>query len=91
MENCRGMPAGGRSAKKPAIAFCGLNKVGLQRRGFATDVVDSIHKAYRILYQNGKLLKERLEEAAQITPMTKEVEYIIDFVKTSKRGIIQPS
>ena len=77
-------------AGREPIAFCGLNKVGLQRRGFTSDVVDGIHNAYRILYQSGKLLKERLEEASQITPMTKEIEYIIDFVKTSKRGIIQP-
>ena len=78
------------AAREP-IAFMGLNIVGLRRRGFEKDIIDNIHNTYRILYQNKKLQAERLELIKEEVPMSKEIEYIIDFVKTSKRGIIQPA
>ena len=78
------------AAREP-IAFVGLNIVGLRRRGFEKDIIDNIHKTYRILYQNNKLQTERIELIKAEVPMSKEIEYIVDFVKTSKRGIIQPA
>lgn len=78
------------AAREP-IAFVGLNIVGLRRRGFDKNIIDNIHNAYRILYQNTKLQAERLELIKTEVPQSKEIDYIVDFVKTSKRGIIQPA
>lgn len=75
------------AAREP-VAYCGLNLVGLRRRGFSPELIENIHNAYRILYQSGKLRDERLAQIREEVPMSKEIEYIIDFVRTSKRGII---
>lgn len=75
-------------AREPA-AYQGLNIVGLRRHGFSAETIESIHEAYRIIYQSGKLRAEALEEIRQTLPMTKEIAYILNFVETAKRGIIK--
>ena len=78
------------AAREP-VAYCGLNLVGLRRRGFSRELIENIHNAYRILYQRGKLREECLAQIESEVPMSKEIEYIIDFVKSSTRGIIKES
>lgn len=75
-------------AGKDPIKYCGLNLVGLRRRGFSNETIDLIHNTYRTLYSKG-LLKEAIEEIRRTLPQTKEVKYILDFVESSKRGIIR--
>ena len=76
------------AAREP-VAYCGLNLVGLRRRGFSPELIDNIHNTYRLLYQRGKLREECFAEIRQEIPMSKEIEYILDFVHSSKRGIIK--
>ena len=57
--------------------------------GFSSEMIENIHSAYRLLYQRGKLRDECLAQIEREVPMSKEIEYILDFVKTSKRGIIK--
>lgn len=75
------------AAREP-VAYCGLNLVGLRRRGFARELIDHIHNTYRLLYQRGKLREECIREIKETIPMSPEIEYILDFVQNSKRGII---
>ncbi|MEG1580548.1 MAG: acyl-ACP--UDP-N-acetylglucosamine O-acyltransferase [Bacteroidaceae bacterium] len=74
-------------ARDPA-AYCGLNVVGLRRNGFSREAIDNIHNAYRILYQSTEPFKERLEQIRTNIPMSEEIKYILEFVETSERGII---
>lgn len=76
------------TAAREPVSYCGLNLVGLRRRGFKTEIIDNIHNAYRLLYQSGKLRKECLQEIREKVPMSPEIEYILNFVESSKRGII---
>lgn len=76
------------AAREP-VAFCGLNIVGLRRRGFQPELIENIHTAYRLLYQRGKLRDDCLAQIEAEVPTSPEIEYILDFVKTSKRGIIK--
>ena len=75
------------AAREP-VAYCGLNLVGLRRRGFKPETIEAIHNAYRIIYQNGNLLSERLDQVRSTVPAIPEVQYILDFVGNSARGII---
>ena len=68
--------------------YCGLNLVGLRRRGFSNELITKLHDAYRLLYSKG-ILKEGLEEIKANMEVTPEIQYLIDFVTTSKRGIIR--
>ena len=75
-------------AGKEPTKYCGINLVGLRRRGFSNELIESIHEAYRLLYSKG-VLKEGIEEIKKNLQITPEIQYIIDFVESSKRGIIR--
>lgn len=76
------------AAREP-VSYCGLNLVGLRRRGFSKEVIENIHNTYRLLYQRGKLRDECLKEICETVPMSPEIEYILNFVTSSTRGIIK--
>ena len=75
-------------AGKGPIRFAGINLVGLRRRGFDNELIDLIHNAYRLLYSKG-IMAEGIEEIKRNLRITKEIQYIIDFVESSQRGIIR--
>lgn len=75
-------------AGKEPIRYAGLNLVGLRRRGFDNDLIHLIHDTYRLLYSKG-VLAEGIEEVKKNLQITPEVQYILDFVSNSKRGIIR--
>ena len=75
-------------AGKEPTRYCGLNLVGLRRRGFSNELITLILDAYRLLYSKG-VLSEGIEEIKRNLQITPEIQYIIDFVSSSKRGIIR--
>ena len=75
-------------AGKEPIRFAGVNLVGLRRRGLSNELIQLIHEAYRLLYSKG-ILAEGIEEIKKNLQITPEIQYIIDFVSSSKRGIIR--
>lgn len=75
-------------AGKEPIKYAGINIVGLRRRGFSNELIQLIHQAYRLLYSKG-VLKEGIEEIRKNQTVTPEIQYIIDFVESSQRGIIR--
>ncbi len=70
------------------LAYEGLNSVGLRRRNFSVDVIRTIEQVYDLLYHKGMNVSQALEAIPNQIPMTEEVRHIIDFIKSSKRGII---
>ncbi len=75
-------------AGKEPIKYAGINIIGLRRRGFSNELIQLIHQAYRLLYSKG-VLKEGIEEIRKNLTVTPEIQYIIDFVESSQRGIIR--
>jgi len=75
-------------AGKEPIRYAGINLVGLRRHGFSNEKIELIHQAYRLLYSKG-ILEEGIKEIKNNLPLTREVQYIISFVESSKRGIIR--
>lgn len=65
----------------------GINTVGLKRKGFSTERISILKKAYRILFRS-KLLKheafERLRKEFENNP---DVELLIDFIERTRRGV----
>jgi len=65
----------------------GINVVGLKRAGFSSKSIHALRHAYQALFgarQNLKMAIERLEKTGALTP---EVIEMLNFIKTSKRGI----
>lgn len=75
-------------AGRDPIRYEGINLVGLRRRGFSREQIDQIHEAYRLLYSSG-LMKDGIEAIKSTLPLTPEIQYILDFVESSERGIIR--
>lgn len=75
-------------AGKEPTRYCGINIIGLRRRGFSNETIEMIHDTYRIIYANG-IIKDGIQEARAKYPGVKEVEYICSFIENSKRGIIR--
>ena len=74
--------------REPA-KYCGLNIVGLRRRGFSNETINSIRNAYRHIYESGTIVSTALERIKAEGEITPEVERIINFVENiSQRGII---
>lgn len=66
---------------------CGLNTVGLKRRGFTEETLRSLKKAYQILYRRGLKFDEVKKELLVLTETCPEVQLIIDSINESERGI----
>ncbi len=75
-------------AGKDPIRYCGINIIGLRRRGFSNETIETIHDTYRTIYAHG-IIKDGIAEARAKYPDSKEVEYICTFIENSKRGIIR--
>jgi UDP-N-acetylglucosamine acyltransferase len=59
----------------------GLNLVGLKRRGFSREAINTLRAAYRLLFADEGTFQERLEDTAQTYSDSPEVMEIIDFIR----------
>jgi UDP-N-acetylglucosamine acyltransferase len=66
----------------------GLNSVGLQRRGFASDAMRALRQAYRVLLQNRLNTADAVRLLEADGPHTDEVRALIAFIRGSERGVI---
>lgn len=78
-------------AGREPICYSGINIVGLRRRGFSNEIIEQIHNAYRIIYQSGLNVTNALAKVEEEMKMTPEISYIVNFIRSSKRGIIPAS
>ncbi|MCW1734369.1 acyl-ACP--UDP-N-acetylglucosamine O-acyltransferase [Anaerorudis cellulosivorans] len=71
------------------ISYVGLNVVGLRRRGFTGERINSIQEIYRYLYQSGYNTTQATERIENELPDSEDRNYILDFVRNSSRGIVR--
>lgn len=76
------------AAREP-IAFCGINSIGLNRRGFTPEQIHTIQEVYRIIYQGGMNTTQALEHIETTMPQSPERDTIVDFIRKSARGILR--
>jgi len=70
------------------IRYGGTNFVGLKRRGFSSESLRIIKKAYRLVYQSNLKLREAIEQLKTTYSNAQEVQEIVAFLEKSERGII---
>ena len=75
-------------AGREPICYAGINIVGLRRRGYSNETIEQIHNAYRIIYQSDLNITNALAKIEAEMEMTPEISYIVEFIKSSQRGII---
>ncbi len=76
------------AAREP-IAYCGINSIGLNRRGYTPEQIHTIQECYRLLYLNGKNTTQALDEIEATIPQSAERDTILTFIKASTRGIVK--
>ena len=76
-------------AARDPIAFCGINSVGLNRRGFTPEQIHTIQETYRLIYNSGLIVSQALERIEAEIPASPERNLILDFVHASTRGIVR--
>jgi len=65
----------------------GLNLIGLKRRNFSPETIQSLKLAYRIIFRSSLLLKTALEKVRTDVPDLPEIRQFIDFIQNTQRGI----
>ena len=76
------------AAREP-IAFCGINSIGLNRRGFTPEQIHTIQETYRLIYNAGLNTTQALERIEAEIPDSIERNTVLNFIKSSPRGIIR--
>ena len=75
-----------KAAGSPCKLY-GLNSVGLDRRGFSTEVRQALKKAYRAVFQSNIPLSQGLAQAESEAEDFPEVRQFLSFIRTSERGV----
>ncbi|MFZ1519870.1 MAG: acyl-ACP--UDP-N-acetylglucosamine O-acyltransferase [Ignavibacteriaceae bacterium] len=70
------------------LKYEGLNKVGLRRRGFSNEDIETIKKSYDVIYNSGLNVSQAIAKVEMDFGTISVVQDIIKFIKASKRGII---
>ncbi|RKX20006.1 MAG: acyl-[acyl-carrier-protein]--UDP-N-acetylglucosamine O-acyltransferase [Candidatus Zixiibacteriota bacterium] len=69
------------------LKIVGLNRVGLSRRGFRTETLQILQKAFKILFFSGLNRTQAVERIKAELEQIDEIRLILDFIKNSTRGI----
>ncbi len=92
--------AGGAMVSQDVPPYCiatgdrahlnGLNLIGLKRRGFTSEEISTLKKAYRTLFAEGLPLKEAILRLREEYEATAVVSHLIAFLEESQRGVCRP-
>jgi len=67
----------------------GANRIGLERRGFSTQTIESLQTSLRLLTRSQLNTSQAIERIrAEVAPSA-EVEELLAFIAESKRGVVK--
>ncbi len=72
-----------------STSACGINTVGLRRRGFSSEAIDALRRAYKIIFRKGLTVQQALAELELMQAEYPEVVPMIDALNQSTRGIVR--
>jgi UDP-N-acetylglucosamine acyltransferase len=76
------------SARRETHAY-GLNKVGLERRGFDRERLRAIQHAYRLLLAAKMNTTQAIAKLREEGIATEDVAYLVEFIEQSERGVLK--
>ena len=76
------------SATREAHSF-GMNKVGLERRGFDSRRLEELRHAFRTLLSSKMNTAQAVAKLREEENRSEDVQYLVEFIAMSKRGIIR--
>ncbi len=69
---------------------CGLNTVGLKRRGFSREELKHIKSIYQCLFNHGLSLREAVQVLNDKYQDSDQARLILAFIEQSERGLLRP-
>jgi UDP-N-acetylglucosamine acyltransferase len=63
------------------------NEIGMERAGFPKPEIEAVYKAIRLLTKGERTVDESIKEMQEKLMPSENVQYLIDFIKKSERGI----
>jgi UDP-N-acetylglucosamine acyltransferase len=72
------------------LRLFGLNRIGLERRGFEPATVSALNRLYRIFFRSKLLVPQAVEAIRRELPPLPEIEGFLRFVQQSERGLARP-
>jgi UDP-N-acetylglucosamine acyltransferase len=63
-----------------------MNFEGMRRRGWSAEVISSLRQAYKTVYRQGHTLEQAIAQLEAL-PSGTELQYFIDSLRASERGI----
>jgi UDP-N-acetylglucosamine acyltransferase len=67
----------------------GANTIGLERKGFSTDRIQTLQRAFKLLVRSKKNTAQALEEIRKTLADSADVQEMIAFVEKAERGIVK--
>ncbi|HEX9649238.1 MAG TPA: acyl-ACP--UDP-N-acetylglucosamine O-acyltransferase [Cyclobacteriaceae bacterium] len=77
-----------KAAREP-LTYCGINSIGLRRRGFESEKITEIQEIYRYIFLKGHNNSDALDFVEIDLPPSKERDEIIRFIRNSDRGVMK--
>jgi UDP-N-acetylglucosamine acyltransferase len=66
-----------------------VNKIGLERNGVPAEAQAALRQAHKILFREGLTTSNALARIEQEVALLAEIQYLVQFVRTSERGVIK--
>jgi UDP-N-acetylglucosamine acyltransferase len=82
------VPPYSKAAREP-LSYCGINSIGLRRRGFSNDKINEIQEIYRTIYLKGLNNSKALDIIELNHSPSRERDEILNFIRSSDRGIMK--
>jgi UDP-N-acetylglucosamine acyltransferase len=82
------MPYSNTVTAREAKVF-GANATGLERRGFSSQAIDALHKAFRLLTRAGLNTSQAVARIKEEIPDSAEIEELLAFIESAERGVIK--
>jgi len=67
----------------------GLNRLGMKRRGYSKETIEKLHHAYHLLLSSKLNTSQAVERMKEEISDCTEVDYLIEFIESSKRGVVK--
>jgi len=64
-----------------------VNKVGMERQKVSESAQSALRQAFKVLFREGLTIPNALARIEQDLPQLPEIQYLLNFVRTSERGI----
>ena len=74
---------------KREIGVFGANRIGLERRGFQTPVIEALQTSFRLLTRAKLNTTQAIERIRAEVPPCAEVDELLEFIGSSDRGVVK--